>query len=142
MTQSTEIARKTQAALHHARRTDRQARVGIIPNPVEIARPAVVPREVWVRWPKLRSARRPGKATRPDPVPKDTRDPVISGDRLRDFVQDMRNGRLQRTLPVDVSDPLDQGFMLSLVQARPMLRIALGVFVTALALIGVALLLG
>lgn len=36
----------------------RQARVGIVANPVTVALPPGSPREVWTRWPKLRSARR------------------------------------------------------------------------------------
>jgi hypothetical protein len=36
----------------------RQARVGIVANPVKVALPPCSPREVWTRWPKLRSARR------------------------------------------------------------------------------------
>jgi hypothetical protein len=36
----------------------RQARVGIVANPVKVALPPGSPREVWTRWPKLRSARR------------------------------------------------------------------------------------
>lgn len=51
-------------ATQQERRTAQQARVGILRNPAEPALPTPAPRDVWRRWPRLRSTRRPGQ--RPD----------------------------------------------------------------------------
>ncbi|MGY6548114.1 MAG: hypothetical protein ACXIU7_03795 [Roseinatronobacter sp.] len=77
-----------------SRRAERQARVGIIANPVEIDLPIHPPREVWSRWPKLRSARRPGA---PGAVPTTTEDRVLSGELLASFAQDLRQPDLNES---------------------------------------------
>lgn len=49
----------------------RQARVGIVANPHKPPAKAPAPREVWVRWPDLRSARRCKDAAQPAPIVED-----------------------------------------------------------------------
>lgn len=69
---------------------ERQARVGIIANTVDVVMPSAPPREVWTRWPKLRSARRREKArstVRHDPL---TDDPVLNGAALAAFAVEVR----------------------------------------------------
>lgn len=41
------------------RRAVQQARVGILRNPVQPCLPQLPPRDVWRKWPRLRSTRRP-----------------------------------------------------------------------------------
>lgn len=142
MPQASDISRKSQNALHRARALQRQARVGIIPNPVEIAPPPVMPREVWSRWPKLRSARRPRGEKAQAPTPQAAVDPVLSGDKLRAYVDDMRKGRLNARMAVEVSQPVAQDFTPTAVRMRVMVRIALAVFLVGLGLIGLAIMMG
>ncbi|MGY6697472.1 MAG: hypothetical protein ACXIUW_15795 [Roseinatronobacter sp.] len=72
------------------RLAERQARVGIIANTIEVVMPSAPPREVWTRWPKLRSARRREKArstARHDPL---IDDPILNGAALEAFARDIR----------------------------------------------------
>lgn len=142
MQQVNEITPKSQDAMHLARRSQRQARVGIIANPVEIAKPVVVPREVWSRWPKLRSARRPRREKTEVAMAKDPVDTVLTGDKLRAYADDMRSGRLNARMAVEVSQPLAQDFTPPALRMRAVVRIALAVFLVGILLIGLALLIG
>lgn len=139
MQQMSQVMRERRDAYHRARRAERQARVGIIPNPARIDLPVVVPREVWSRWPKLRSTRRLRK-TRPDQA--EPTDALLSDDMLRAFAEEMRNGELTNRIAVEVSAPPEQDFLPPLTRARFLIRLALGVFLAALGLIGLALLRG
>ena len=121
-----------------SQRALRQARVGIVANPVETTLPVFPPREVWSKWPKLRSARRrsdartaAGQEVRPDPV--------LSGEMLRSFAQDMRKGDLGSVSVVEASQPDAADFVPVLTRARPVIRLALAVLLFGLALIGLAL---
>jgi hypothetical protein len=49
----------------------RQARVGIVANPLKPPSRVPAPREVWVRWPDLRSARRCKDKDHLSPLPQD-----------------------------------------------------------------------
>lgn len=72
------------------RLAERQARVGIIANTIDVALPSAPPREVWTRWPKLRSARRreTGRSNaRHDPMMDD---PVLNGAALDAFALEIR----------------------------------------------------
>ncbi|MDD7971547.1 hypothetical protein [Roseinatronobacter alkalisoli] len=70
----------------------RQARVGIIANPATVRVPVHLPRDVWSRWPDMRSRRRynarerGGGADQPE-------DPVLDGRLLGAFARDMRAGK-------------------------------------------------
>lgn len=72
-------------------RVSRQARVGIIANGKELVLPVHAPREIWTRWPDLRSARRRKGVTLPDSASDKTPDPILSGDALRAFVDELRS---------------------------------------------------
>lgn len=63
---------------------DRQARVGIVANPNRVPLQAPVPRDVWTRWPDLRSAHR--RKNRPQSMGVHLSDP----DPLADFVRSVR----------------------------------------------------
>lgn len=79
------------AALHA-----RQARVGIIANPAKMRLPSHLPRDIWTRWPDLRSKRRlqkQGKADRPE---KRFADPVLDGELLDDLMSEYRERRPAR----------------------------------------------
>jgi hypothetical protein len=65
---------------------DRQARVGIVANPKRISLNTPVPRDVWTRWPDLRSAhRRKPKLQAAAHVP-----PVEDPDPLANFAHSVR----------------------------------------------------
>lgn len=69
----------------------RQARVGIIANPATVSLPVIPPRDTWVRWPKLRSARRNGgKVAGRDPEYLNA-DPVLSGSALTSLARSFRD---------------------------------------------------
>jgi hypothetical protein len=72
------------------RLADRQARVGIIANLVDVPCPVVPARDVWTRWPNLQSARRKKQrvALRPDQT--DMKDAVLSGEMLAVFAKEIR----------------------------------------------------
>ncbi len=64
----------------------RQSRVGIIANPVPLDMPRPAPRDVWLRWPRLRSARRAGGVRKEKPAA----DPILTGDALSSFARELR----------------------------------------------------
>ncbi len=134
MPRSTEIARQKQESRHRARRAERRARVGIIANPVELVQPAVIPREVWTRWPKLRSSRRPGREKPGDAVKDHTTDPVLSGESLRSFVAEMRKAQGHRRSTSNGPIPMVPQSRIRPILTRPLLLVASGIFVTAAAL--------
>ena len=70
----------------------RQERLGIVANPAQVDIPVLPPREVWTRWPKLRSARRREALRDPSPERPLTRDPVLSGQKLAAFMSELRSG--------------------------------------------------
>jgi hypothetical protein len=72
------------------RLADRQARVGIIANLVDLPCPVPPARDVWTRWPNLQSARRKKQrvAVRPDQT--DMEDAVLSGALLAAFAREIR----------------------------------------------------
>lgn len=69
----------------------RQARVGITANPAVIQLPVHLPRDVWTRWPDMRSRRRYHGARAKDAAPGFD-DPVLDGLLLGDFARDLRAG--------------------------------------------------
>ncbi|MGP9789233.1 hypothetical protein [Roseinatronobacter sp. NSM] len=69
----------------------RQARVGIIANPAKVAMPVHLPRDVWTRWPDLRSRRRHHGARAKDPA-QGFGDPVLDGVLLGSYARDLRAG--------------------------------------------------
>lgn len=119
-------------------RARRQARVGIVANPVEITLPVVPPREVWTRWPRLRSARR-GAESRKAAGDEVSADPVLSGELLRSFADDMRKGETGSVSVVEASLPDTVDFVPVLTRARPVIRLALAVLLGGLALVILAL---
>ena len=70
---------------------ERQSRLGIKPNPVALVLPDPQHREVWTRWPKLRSARRPSRLESGLPSASAESDAVLNGDRLSAFSKEMRD---------------------------------------------------
>lgn len=70
---------------------ERQARLGITPNPIALVLPEPQHREVWTRWPKLRSARRPSRVESGSPNASAESDAVLNGDRLSAFSKEMRD---------------------------------------------------
>ena len=68
----------------------RQARVGIIANPATVSLPVSRPRDTWVRWPDLRSARRiaGGVAGRAPAGP--AADPTLNGSALNTLARAFR----------------------------------------------------
>ena len=69
----------------------RQARVGIVANPAVIRLPVHPPRDVWTRWPDMRSRRRYHGA-RPVDGAQNFGDPVLDGVLLGDFARRLRAG--------------------------------------------------
>ncbi|MGY6706348.1 hypothetical protein [Roseinatronobacter sp.] len=69
----------------------RQARVGIVANPATIRLPVHPPRDVWTRWPDMRSRRRHHGA-RPVDAAQNFGDPVLDGVLLGDFARALRAG--------------------------------------------------
>ena len=121
-----------------SQRARRQARVGIVANPVEITLPVFPPREIWTRWPKLRSARRrAGTGTGAGLSPRT--DPVLSGDRLRSFAEEIRAGGPAAPSVIEASQPDAVDFVPALSRARPVIRLALAVLLSSLVLIILAL---
>ncbi len=123
----------------------RQARVGIIANAKELDLPVHAPREIWTRWPDLRSARRRKGAKQDDPDAG--HDPILSGDALRAFVEELREPEDGQAPPESESAP--EG--ISALQAeppeqpplghklRPPIRTGLGLLLISVVLITVAL---
>lgn len=72
----------------------RQARVGIIANPAEQRLPAHLPRDIWTRWPDLRSKRRLRKQGQADGPERRFSDPVLDGELLDDLRSEYRERRL------------------------------------------------
>ena len=70
----------------------RQDRLGIIANPAQVDLPVLPPRDVWTRWPKLRSARRRDALRDPSPERWLAHDPILSGQKLEAFMSELRNG--------------------------------------------------
>jgi hypothetical protein len=73
------------------RRAHRQARVGIIANPVKVALPPSSPREIWTRWPKLRSARRLEALRHGAPEQKQIDALGLGEDSLKGFAHELRD---------------------------------------------------
>ena len=122
----------------------RQARVGIVANAVEVTLPSHSPREVWTRWPKLRSARRPGANDRGLGGADRGSDPVLNGDRLKDFAHELRHSEplIQEMPEVEIRIPPAEALAPPFEGARLAVRLALGVLCAALALVGISLALG
>lgn len=97
------------AASREERRAVQQARVGILRNPAEPKLPVAPPRDVWRKWPRLRSARRlqagkdggPGQqaletataAQGAVPSPVAITDRVLDGSALDGFARVLRQAR-------------------------------------------------
>lgn len=128
------VPRKTRLA-------ERQARVGIVANAVEVRLPSHSPREVWVRWPKLRSARRPGQGMAVPENLAQAADPVLNGDRLKDFMLEIRNSDelAPDTAQVEVLFEPDQVLAPPFDRARLAIRLAVAVLAVGLVLIGLSL---
>ncbi|TVS01051.1 MAG: hypothetical protein EA407_13130 [Rhodobacteraceae bacterium] len=119
----------------------RQARVGIIANTKELDLPVHAPREIWTRWPDLRSARRRKGAEQDDPDAG--HDPILSGDALRAFVDELREPEDGQAPPESDSAP----DCISALQTeppelpplghklRPLIRTVLGLLMISLVLI-------
>ncbi|MCC5993048.1 MAG: hypothetical protein JJT99_11035 [Rhodobacteraceae bacterium] len=74
----------------------RQARVGIIANPAQQRLPAHLPRDIWHRWPDLRSKRRLQKQGHEGGQDSRKTDPVLDGDLLDELRSEYRERRLAR----------------------------------------------
>ena len=70
------------------RRAVQQARVGILRNPASPDLPRPAPRDVWRKWPRLRSQRRL-QALRGSEAANDV-DEILTGERLRAFSRSLR----------------------------------------------------
>ena len=79
------------SALKDQRLAARQARLGILANGAEVALPILPPRDVWTRWPKLRSSRRKTQTESPSPCDELEQDRVLNGDMLDAYMRDMRS---------------------------------------------------
>jgi hypothetical protein len=69
---------------------ERQAKVGIVANPAQIALPIIPPREVMARWPDLRSPRR---LRHLGVAPRDRFDLDLSPHALDEFADELRQKR-------------------------------------------------
>ena len=69
----------------------RQERLGIIANPVQVNLPVAPPRDVWTRWPKLRSARRRETLREHASERRLAGDPVLNGQKLEAFTSELRS---------------------------------------------------
>lgn len=123
------IPRKTRLA-------ERQARVGIIANTSLISLPIQPPREVWTRWPKLRSGRRAGQrpATQSG-VPSQGAMPA--GDMLDAFRRDLRrqaDDTPVHNYPSEVTSPETP----PPVRVQPVTILAVSVLAGAMGLIGLS----
>lgn len=123
------------------RLAERQARVGIVANSVEVRLPAHGPREVWVRWPKLRSKRRQGQGVSGQVNLEQSADPVLNGDRLKDFTLEVRQSEaLAHESPqVEILFAPDPTLVPPFDRARLAVRLALGVLVAGVVLVGLSL---
>ncbi|TVP74019.1 MAG: hypothetical protein EA339_01480 [Rhodobacteraceae bacterium] len=81
---------------HHQKRqiAARQARVGIIANPKSVAMPRHAPRDVWTRWPKLRSSRRSVQSATDVAEQPSAPDLILSGEALKTFAKELRSTEL------------------------------------------------
>lgn len=68
----------------------RQARVGIVANPVELQVKHLPPRESWTKWPRLRSARRIESVHQHSAPNILEQDPILSGAKLDEFIRKLR----------------------------------------------------
>lgn len=132
-----------QADMRKARIAARQARVGIIANATTIPLPAHPPREVWTRWPKLRSSRRHGAesfAVRDEPA---SVDPVLSGELLKDLRRDLCAQQPVETPVTNAFEPLlsDPSFAPPPTRTSPVILLASCVLAGALGLIALSLIL-
>lgn len=134
------------AALRNASLAKRQARVGIVANAVEVKLPSHSPRDVWTRWPKLRSARRPGANVQGLGRSDKADDPVLNGDRLKEFAYELRKSDsvsvIQEMPDVEIVITPAEALAPPFDGARLAIRVALGVLCVALALVGISLALG
>lgn len=129
---------------------ERQARVGIIANPKELVLPVHAPREVWTRWPDLRSARRHKAKVALVSQRKKKRDPILSGDALRAFVSELREYEEEQPTVVGnaqseaigPTDKLSAEFLPPGHALRPYFRVGVGIAIISLGLIAAALLFG
>lgn len=119
----------------------RQARVGIVANAVDIRFPAHSPREVWVRWPKLRSARRMNRDIVATDAAGPEGDPVLNGARLKDFTDELRKSEMPVQPAADAVIVLEPREVLAppFERARLATRLALGVTVAGVALVALSL---
>ncbi|WP_438654927.1 hypothetical protein [Roseinatronobacter monicus] len=78
------------SALAMQRLSERQARVGIMANQVDLALPIPAPRDVWTRWPNLQSARRQKQKTAMSFEQRLAQDRVLNGDKLNAYTKEMR----------------------------------------------------
>lgn len=72
---------------------ERQARVGIIANPAEVHLPTHLPRDIWNRWPDLRSKRRLRRQGQANEKPARFADPVLDGALLDQLMSEYRKRR-------------------------------------------------
>ena len=72
------------------RLVERQVRVGIIANHIDVELPATRPRDVWTRWPKLKSARRKRRTAAASPECKLAQDHVLNGTMLDALTREIR----------------------------------------------------
>lgn len=68
----------------------RQARVGIIANTVDVTLPVAPPKDVWLRWPRLQSSRRLRRGAKLSQGADLRQDEVLNGNLLQNFKNDLR----------------------------------------------------
>lgn len=129
--------------MRKTRLAERQARVGIIANTTTVALPAHPPREIWTRWPRLRSGRRQGARKPAEHIRQLQDDAVMSGDLLRDLRRDLCAQDAADSPGVDRSDhlPAEPSFAPPQLRAQPVIILAVSVLLGALVLIGLSVLL-
>lgn len=79
------------AALKEQRLAQKQLRLGIVANHVDVSLPFIPPRDVWTRWPKLQSARRGKRTVALTADQKLAQDCVLNGTMLDAFTREMRS---------------------------------------------------
>ncbi|WP_139257475.1 hypothetical protein [Natronohydrobacter thiooxidans] len=129
--------------MRRTRLAERQARVGIIANSTVIPLPDHPPREVWTRWPKLRSGRRAGKWKTVHQSRLPQHDAVLSGDMLQELRRDLCEADARDPPVVDMGDAPSPDPPVAPVQSRaqPVIILAGSVLAGALGLIALSLLL-
>lgn len=118
----------------------RQARVGIIANVTVALLPTQPPREIWTRWPKLRSSRRAGWQKNAGQGQQPQQEATLSSNVLKELRRDLRAQAVDIPLATypNAGLPPDMPLPTPPLRMQPVTALALCVLAGALALIALS----